>query len=217
MKSSCVRSILVVLVGTCALGLKAHAVPLDEATCERASQEQAQLGDVPTILARGAEWAQSTRLPAVTLARIERWIALQEQLSFRCGKGLVTAEAQRAARAADAIENPPPPPQPKVVAPTLITQPTGDAVSTTASPVEPAPPIAALAVPVPADGEAKPVAKPAKAKTRPKPKPKPAAETAAPVEAPLEAEAKPVLKKKRTPKPQVTVTPEANAPPTAAQ
>jgi hypothetical protein len=89
----------------------ANAAQLDAAACDAASAEQSQLSDVPAIIERGPEWAK-TNAPPQTLQRVARWIELHEQLSFRCGRGRVTAEAQRAAAAAELIENPPPPPAP---------------------------------------------------------------------------------------------------------
>ncbi len=179
----------------------ANAAPLDAAACDAATVEQSQLSDVPAIIERGAEWAK-TNAPPQTLQRVARWIELQEQLSFRCGRGRVTAEAQRAAAAAELIENPPPPPP----APAAAAAGDKSAVAKEAA----APAVAAPAVVTPAaaatatEGEP-PKPKAAKAKSKSKPKSLPeegqaGVETAAPVTG--EADATPVQpKKKRAAKP----------------
>lgn len=179
----------------------ANAAPLDAAACDAATVEQSQLSDVPAIIERGAEWAK-TNAPPQTLQRVARWIELQEQLSFRCGRGRVTAEAQRAAAAAELIENPPPPP------PAPAAAPSGDkpAVAKEAA----APAVAAPAVVAPAAPDAAAEAAPSKpkaAKAKPKSKPKAlpkevqaGVETAAPVTG--DTDAAPVQpKKKRAAKP----------------
>lgn len=91
------------------LGQQVRAAPLDAAACDAAMAEQGQMTDVPAIIERGPEWAKAN-IPAKDLKRVARWIELQEALSFRCGRGRVTADAQRAAAAAELLENPPPPP-----------------------------------------------------------------------------------------------------------
>ncbi|MEQ1695425.1 MAG: hypothetical protein ABL901_06245 [Hyphomicrobiaceae bacterium] len=97
--------------GVTGLSGAVRAAPLDQAACDAATSEQSKLTDVPAILERGPEWAK-TNAPPKALQRVARWIELQEQLSFRCGRGRVTAEAQRAGAAADLLENPPPAPPP---------------------------------------------------------------------------------------------------------
>jgi len=89
-----------------------QAAPLDAAACDAAMVEQSQLSEVPALIERGPDWGRAHATPKA-LKRVARWIELQEMLSFRCGRGRVTADAQRAAAAAELLENPPPPP-PKV-------------------------------------------------------------------------------------------------------
>lgn len=181
-------------------GSAVSAAPLDAAACDAATAEQSKLTDVPSLLERGPEWAKANA-PPQTLKRVARWIELQEQLSFRCGRGRVTAEAQRAGAAADAIENPPPPPPPVAAA--------GDkpvAAKDAAVPAAGAPAVAPAAeaeVPKPA----------AKVKAKPKPKAEPKdgqAATGAVVPQGQQGDQVPVpSKKKRAAKPAETQVPAA--------
>ena len=127
------------------LYLPAAGSPLDTASCDKATAEKETLADVREIIERGPEWAKAHAPPA-TLLRIERWIELDEVLSFRCGRGRITAEAQRAAAAAELIENPPPPPAADA------TKPKDAVVISTApaAPPEPATPPEAAATAAPA-------------------------------------------------------------------
>jgi hypothetical protein len=173
----------------------AAAVPLDGAACDAAKREQGDLTDVPAVLERGADWGKANATPQM-LARVARWIELQETLSFRCGRGFVTEEAKRAAAAAELIENPPPPPP----APTPAT----------AAPA----PAAVVAAPAAAQAPAD-VAAPAAVKPKPKPraKPKPKLDAAdgggeaAPTAAGEPPAATTAPKKKRPAKPDAYVPP----------
>jgi len=66
-------------------GSPAPAAPLDDAACERLKAEQAQLllAGVRESMAQGPDWAKAN-LPASRLKEIERLIAVDEQLLFRC-------------------------------------------------------------------------------------------------------------------------------------
>lgn len=207
-------------IGSCALGFKgwlvrrglgvlagviagamaaavAHATPLDVTACDAATLEQGQMSDLPMVLERGPEWGKAN-LPQSELLRVARWIELQEQLSFRCGRGRVTAEAKRAAAAAELIENPP--------QPQAAEKP--GAIPTVPASVAVLPEIAATAPPVVA-GPEQPASQPATPKPKPraklKSKPKtveaaPASDAAAVPAEPSEAPTPPA-KKKRQPKP----------------
>jgi hypothetical protein len=176
----------------------ASAAPLDAAACDAATAEQSQLSDVPAIIERGPEWAKNNA-PPQTLQRVARWIELQEQLSFRCGRGRVTAEAQRAAAAAELIENPQPP--------ALAAVPAGSEKPAVAKDAV-APVIAAPA----ATETAKPKAAKAKLKSKPKSAPKEApvaTEAGAPPASDGDVPAVPA-KKKRAAKPVDAFVPPAS-------
>ena len=171
-----------VLVALVCAGGTAAAAPLDAASCDGASQEQSALTDVPAILERGPQWAKDN-VPAAQLARVQRWIELQEMLSFRCGRGRVTAEAQRAAAAAELIENPPPPPA-EIPAQKNAAAPPDGATS--------APAASAGYAPVPDAPAETPAAPPPK----PKPKPVAPAESTGPAASPPETAPAPAVKKR---------------------
>lgn len=118
MKMTSARLVLWLVAATLLLGREVHATPLDIAACDAAVAEQGQMGDVAALIERGPDWGKANASPQA-LKRVARWIELQEALTFRCGRGRVTAEAQRAAAAADLIENPPPPPK-EVVAKDVV-------------------------------------------------------------------------------------------------
>lgn len=190
----------------------AIALPLDPAACDSAKQEQAAMTDVPPLMERGSEWARANASPDA-LRRVARWIELSEMLSFRCGRGVLSAETQRAAAAAALIENPPP---------------------------EPAAPAAAKLNAVPDDGGDTPAGGPKahttkvapaseapaekKIKAKPKPKPKPpadgaAAETPKPAAQAAAQDDPPLQRHKPKPRPPAAVPPPAAqaAPAPAAQ
>ena len=193
MRLPLVLAVVGLVVGTGGAG----AEPLDAVVCDGAKREQSALDDVPAILERGPEWAK-THIDAGVLKRVQRWIELQEMLSFRCGRGPVTPEAQRAAAAAELIENPPPPPPAPAAAPGLAESPG-----------------AAGGASVTAPAAAAPVAE-AVAKPRPKPKAKSKLKTDATAEGNTEApalarEAPLPPKKKRPPKADAFVPPPASS------
>lgn len=165
-----------------ALSGQARATPLDSVVCDGAKTEQSALSDVPHLMERGPDWAKANATPE-TLQKIARWIELTEILSFRCGRGQITAEAKRAAAAADLMENPPPAPEGNAPAPAA-----DGPVASPAPPAEAAP-VPAVAAPAAGVETPAPPAKPAaKAKKRSKPKPAEAAgEEAATVVASPEA------------------------------
>ena len=176
-----------------------QATPLDALACDGAKQEQATLADVPHLMERGPDWAKANATPE-TLRRIARWIELSEILSFRCGRGAVTAEAQRAAAAAELIENPPPP---RVEgnanaslahAPAAI--PTPPAATATVVPANSAQPSTVAAESPNGAPPAKTAAKP---RAKRKPKPQPAAGDNATPAVPVAAD--PPQPPKRKPKP----------------
>ena len=179
----------------------AYAVPLDTAACDAATAEQGQLSDVPGILERGPEWAKANA-PAQTLKRVARWIELQEQLSFRCGRGRITAEAQRAAAAAELIENPPPPAAPPA-APTAAGAEKPAAAREAAVPAVVAPAAVVPVAPVVAPEVEPPKPKAVKAKPKSKPKTPPndaqaATEPVVPPASEGDIAAAPVPKKKKS-------------------
>ncbi len=176
----------------------AGAVPLDSVACDAAKREQSDLTDVPAVLERGADWGKANA-SRETLARVARWIELQESLSFRCGRGVVTDEAKRAAAAAELIENPPPPPAPAAAVPV----PANGAPAAAAQAKAPA---AAASIEPAGDRDGSAMVKP-KPKAKPKPKPKPDAADGG-FDAPLatvDTQAAP--KKKRAPKADAFVPP----------
>lgn len=179
------------VVGLFVLPVGVNAAPLDATVCDGAKSEQSALDDVPPILERGPDWAK-THIDAGVLKRVQRWIELQEMLSFRCGRGPLTAQAQRAAAAAELIENPPP------------TAPVAQAPPSASAPATAAPPVAAAQ---PAAGDAAPAPKP-KPKVKAKPKSSAAALGNA---APAEAGDPPPPKKKRPPKADAFVPPPSSA------
>lgn len=73
------------------LGETARAEPLAELQCKALKEEYEKLlyAGVKSDVERGAEWGK-VNLPRVRLELIQRLIAVEEQLSFRCGD-LVTA------------------------------------------------------------------------------------------------------------------------------
>jgi hypothetical protein len=84
----------------------AAAAPLDPQACSALNTERNTLigAGIKGDMQRGPIWAKAN-LDAERLAKIERLIAVEEQLSFRCGQQ-VTAAPQ--------IKEPPkPPPSPK--------------------------------------------------------------------------------------------------------
>jgi hypothetical protein len=72
----------------------ANAAPLEQSACAALNNERDRLiaSGLKSDMERGPEWAK-TNLAADRLQQIQRLIAVEEQLSFRCDK-LVTAAPQ---------------------------------------------------------------------------------------------------------------------------
>ena len=177
----------------------ALARPLDPAACDNAKQEQAAMTDVPPLMERGPAWARANATPE-TLQRVARWIELTEILSFRCGRATLSAETQRAAAAADLIENPPPVPvAPAAAKLNSVPEVGGEAPAAASSPQ---PTAASAPQPAAATAEATVVKK---AKAKPRPKPKPPVDATAPDAAPAASQAAATgdqpPPRKRSPKP----------------
>jgi hypothetical protein len=212
------------LAALLALSPIAMAAPLDVAACDAAIAEQGQLSDIPPVLERGPEWAKANATPQV-LKRVARWIELQEVISFRCGRGRVTAEAQRAGAAADLIENPPPPP-PKDSPAKEAAAAAKDAAAAArdaAAAAKDAAAAASGAVPAGAAGlvgagSSAPAVKPKTSKAAPKSKLKPDSAAVAPSEAgaAVEVPAVPPVKKKKVAKPADAYVPAAGQAPAGA-
>lgn len=87
------RSLFAALAVTCgASGLR--AAPLDQPACAALDKERGDLiaSGLKTDMEKGPAWAKAN-LAAERLDKIQRLIAIEEQLSFRCDK-LVTAPPQ---------------------------------------------------------------------------------------------------------------------------
>lgn len=183
---------------------QAIATPLDQAACDKAKADQAELADVPRLMERGAEWARTNAKPE-QLKRVARWIELEERLQFRCGLIRLTPGAERAAAEAQALEAQPPPAAKPGEA--NATQPAaGTAISGPAQTPAGTPQAGSAGAPA-AEEAPKPKAKP---KPKPKPKPKqveesePAEPAAPPTDAPrstTDTPAKPARQPARTAEP----------------
>jgi hypothetical protein len=99
-------------------GHGAVAGPLPPETCTALKTEYGSLvaGGAKSDMDRGPEWAKGNLQPD-RLGKIERLIAVEEQLSFRCGEQMT---------ARPALKEPPKPPQPDQPAKSEAGQPTGD-------------------------------------------------------------------------------------------
>lgn len=75
----------------------ALAEPLPKEECDKLQAEQTSLSDsgVREQLERGAEWGKANLSP-VQLKGVERFILLEEQLSFRCGLAKLRASLPEA-------------------------------------------------------------------------------------------------------------------------
>lgn len=71
----------------------AHGAPLPREDCDKLAGERTALmaAGIPEQMAKGPAWAK-TSLPAAKLAEIERFIAVDEQLAFRCGMSRIKLE-----------------------------------------------------------------------------------------------------------------------------
>lgn len=81
---------LIVLCGVAMTPTVAAAVPLTKAACKALETERLGLvkQGVQKTMAKGPQWAQSN-LDETQIARIKRYLSLEEQLRFRCAPGLV--------------------------------------------------------------------------------------------------------------------------------
>jgi hypothetical protein len=118
----------------------ALAQPLDPAACDLVKIEHDALSSsgVTALLQRGPEWAKANA-PKSDLVRVARWIELEEQLTFRCGRGKITDGAQRAAAMAEQLEAPPPPAEGEKPSPTPGANPGAAKDKSHSSPSKPLP------------------------------------------------------------------------------
>lgn len=88
------RSLLAALALTACCATGASAAPLDPPACAALDKERGELiaAGLKADMEKGPAWAKAN-LAAERLAKIQRLIAIEEQLSFRCDK-LVTAAPQ---------------------------------------------------------------------------------------------------------------------------
>lgn len=108
----------VVVAATAWASATLRAEPMAKDACDAAEAERATLvaGGVPEALKKGPAWAKAN-LAAAKIKDVERYIALQEQLLFKCGhaklRTLPTPDADEEGQvapkeaAADKIEAPP--------------------------------------------------------------------------------------------------------------
>jgi hypothetical protein len=127
------------LVITAVAAPHVRAQPLDVATCDAVKIERDALGAsvVTALLQRGPEWAKVNASKS-DLVRVARWIELEEQLTFQCGRGKVTDGAKRAAAMAEQLEAPPPAPpdaEKPAASPRVVVQ--GNGVAPVPPPVKP--------------------------------------------------------------------------------
>jgi hypothetical protein len=113
---SAATAALLVAAAACA---STEAAPLEPQACEALKTERMRLvaDGAKADMDRGPEWAKANLAPD-RLGKIERLIALDEQLSFRCGEQLT---------ARPVLKEPPKPPQPdKPPAEKQAAKPAGD-------------------------------------------------------------------------------------------
>jgi hypothetical protein len=161
------RSLLLVAFCHC-LGAGALAEPLPKDECEKLKSEQADLttAGVKDQLGRGAAWGKAN-LSADQLKRVERYIAVEELLAFRCGLAQLRAslpEAEEGGEQELDDKGQPVPPKDKASAPAAPAKPKAKA----AKPVAKVPAAAGKNGPDGAPAKAKPA--PAKGKPNAKPK-----------------------------------------------
>lgn len=163
------RQALAILAALVVVG-SAVAEPLPKEDCDKLSAEQTALDQsgIKELLAKGADWGRGN-LERAKLRLIERYITVDEQLSFRCG----LAKTRFALPFSE--EDTPP------ANPDDVKDAKGDAVDLVPKP-KPKPKPKAVAPAEPQDAKAAPPPKP-------KPKPAPAAEIKEP--APTRATPKP--------------------------
>lgn len=188
----------------------AHGAPLPREECDRLAGERSALmaAGIPEQMAKGPAWAK-TSLPAAKLAEIERFIAVDEQLAFRCGMSRIKLEIPDDEQPGDGDTKKPVPPAkgapaakkaappatpggaPAAKQPAATPKAAAKAGGPASTPKAPSPvpksPAAAGKVPVPSseptaaeDTAKKAAGAPVVPKPKPKPKPKPPAEPATP-------------------------------------
>jgi hypothetical protein len=163
------RPLLLVAFCHClAAGALAEPLPKDE--CEKLKSEQVELttAGVKDQLGRGAAWGKAN-LSADQLKRVERYIAVEELLAFRCGLALLRAslpEAEEGGEQELDDKGQPVAPKDKASAPATAAKPKANA----AKPVAKVPADAGKKTPAAASAPEK--AKPAPAKGKPSTKPK---------------------------------------------
>lgn len=160
--------------------LLVRAAPLAKEACDQLAAEKARLvaAGVADRMSKGPIWGKAN-LAAEKLSEIERFIEVEEQLSFRCGLARVklAPEPPEPMPDPDAAPATPPPVAPKRRPPK---RPDAKAPALTAPPAAPAIPKAAPAAKKEPPASVAPFApKPAK----PRPKPAPAASPDAPAKA----------------------------------
>jgi hypothetical protein len=169
----CFSLLSVAAAGLSLLSARATAEPLAKEECDKLKGEQAELisAGAKDQLGRGAAWGKANLTPE-QVKRVERYIAVDEQLSFRCGVGLLRATLpvieEGGEQELDEKGQPIPPKdkgaqpvsphaKPKTVAPKATTAPAKAAAAAPKAPKSPP--------------EAKGKAEPAAAKAKPKAKP----------------------------------------------
>ncbi len=83
-----------------------HAKPLDKEACKGLEAEKKSLiaSGVAKQMAHGALWAKEN-LSSVQLEQVKRYIAVDEQLEFRCGKALKVPTVRKAEKKETASNN----------------------------------------------------------------------------------------------------------------
>lgn len=104
--SSC-RRYAVLLAALVALPAGAHATPpkIDADTCTQLRLEEAKFrqSGIVNDMSKGPEWAKANLSPA-RLHEIEHYIQLDEQVEFGCRDAKLSADAEKASKAAARIE-----------------------------------------------------------------------------------------------------------------
>lgn len=94
------RLAIAAILSACMAGAPAAlATPLDKGACDTLKIERDMLSEkgVATDMERGPEWAK-INLPNERLGEIARFIELDEQLMFRCGRSTAQPSAKTAAK-----------------------------------------------------------------------------------------------------------------------
>lgn len=167
----------------------AHSAPLPREDCDKLATERTALMSAGIVeqMAKGPAWAKSN-LPAAKIAEVQRFIAIDEQLSFRCGmsrlkleipdeeQAAADAEAKKAPAKGAAVPKKPVTPKAATATPGA---PPAKKPAAALAPKAPSPVLKPQAAPkkvhvAPSEpATADDVAKKVKAAPKPKPKPKP--------------------------------------------